>query len=94
MTANKKRDAEQGINQSAKNRAHTARRERGIESAVRAAILNGFVIGREVFLERVPGIVVAYNITSFGHFIGAAYPLVVRTAYGVTKCRLVDVRLA
>ena len=65
-----------------------------IQLNVPSTHLNGFLIGREVFLDRVPGIVVAYNITRFGHFIGNAYPLVIRTAYGVTKCRMNDVSLA
>jgi hypothetical protein len=43
-------------------------------------------VGREVLVGTVPGIVVGYNIASFGNFIGNAYPLVVRTALGVTKC--------
>jgi hypothetical protein len=68
-------------------------RERSIEAAIRDASSSGFTIGREVLLDRVPGIVVAYNITSFGHFIGNTYPLVVRTAYGVTKCRVADLSL-
>ncbi len=62
------------------------RRELPVGSAVTAAISRGFVIGREVLVGAVPGIVVGYNIASFGEFIGNAYPLVVRTALGVTKC--------
>lgn len=62
--------------------------------AVNAAINQGFVVGREVLLGKVPGIVVGYNIASFGQFTGSAYPLVVRTALGVTKCATAEVRLA
>jgi len=65
-----------------------------IESAVHAAIARGFVIGREVLVGRIPGIVVGYNIANFGRFVGAAYPLVVRTAMGVTKCSLDELSLA
>ena len=65
-----------------------------IGSAVNAAIKLGFVVGREVLVGQVPGLVVGYNIASFGSFIGNAYPLVVRTALGVTKCAVDEVRLA
>lgn len=68
--------------------------ERNIGSAVNAAIKLGFVVGREVLVGKVPGLVVGYNIASFGSFIGNAYPLVVRTALGVTKCALDEVSLA
>jgi hypothetical protein len=66
---------------------------RGIGSAVNAAINRGFVIGREVLVGSIPGIVVGYNIATFGKFIGNAYPLVVRTALGVTKCGLDELSL-
>lgn len=62
-------------------------------SAVSVAIRKGFVVGREVLVGRIPGIVVGYNIASFGQFIGNAYPLVVRTALGVTKCAVNEVSL-
>lgn len=66
---------------------------RCIGAAVTLAMNRGFVVGREVLLGTVPGIVVGYNIASFGQFIGSAYPLVVRTALGVTKCGLEEVSL-
>ncbi len=66
---------------------------RVIGAAVNLAMNRGFVVGREVLLGTVPGIVVGYNIASFGQFIGSAYPLVVRTALGVTKCGLEEVSL-
>jgi hypothetical protein len=66
---------------------------RVIGPAVHAAIARGFVIGREVLIGTVPGIVVGYNIASFGQFVGNAYPLVVRTALGVTKCGIDEVSL-
>ena len=67
---------------------------RVIGSAVNVAINRGFVVGREVFVGCIPGIVVGYNIASFGRFVGSAYPLVVRTALGVTKCGMDEVSLA
>jgi hypothetical protein len=67
---------------------------RSIGSAVNVAINRGFVVGREVLVGSIPGIVVGYNIASFGQFIGNAYPLVVRTALGVTKCGMDEVSLA
>ena len=66
---------------------------RSIGSAVNVAINRGFVVGREVFVGSIPGIVVGYNIASFGQFIGNVYPLVVRTALGVTKCGVDEVSL-
>jgi hypothetical protein len=68
--------------------------DRNIGSAVNAAIKLGFVVGREVLVGKVPGLVVGYNIASFGSFTGNAYPLVVRTALGVTKCAVDEVCLA
>ena len=65
-----------------------------IGSAVNVAINRGFVVGREVLVGCIPGIVVGYNIASFGRFVGSAYPLVVRTALGVTKCGMDEVSLA
>lgn len=65
-----------------------------IGSAVHAAMSSGFVVGREVLVGNVPGIVVGYNIASFGQFVGNTFPLVVRTALGVTKCGVDEVVLA
>ena len=65
-----------------------------IGSAVNAAINLGFVVGRAVLIGRIPGIVIGYNIASFGQFPGEAYPLVVGTALGVTKCAMDEVSLA
>jgi hypothetical protein len=67
---------------------------RSIGSAVSAAINLGFVVGREVLVGNIPGLVVGYNIASFGRFTGSVYPLVVRTALGVTKCAVDEVSLA
>ena len=66
---------------------------RGIGSAVHGAIARGFVIGCEVLIGSIPGIVVGYNIASIGQFVGTAYPLVVRTALGGTKCGVDEVTL-
>lgn len=65
-----------------------------IGTAVSAAINRGFVVGREVLVGSIPGIVVGYNIASFGQFVGNVYPLVVRTALGVAKCGVEEVSLA
>ncbi len=64
-----------------------------IAASVAAAIRRGFVVGREVLVGNVPGIVVGYNIAGVGSFVGNAYPLVVRTALGVAKCGMDEVRL-
>ena len=57
-----------------------------IEQAVTGAIHAGFRIGQRVRIGRVEGSVVGYNIGNFGRFGGARYPLLVKTAFGVTKC--------
>jgi hypothetical protein len=54
------------------------------DALVKAAKCKGFVIGREVLLGEQPGLIVGYNIAGFGRFLGAAYPLVVRTEQGVS----------
>ena len=56
------------------------------DSVVQAAMRHGFVVGREVLIGKIPGVVVGYNIGAFGKFVGAAYPLVIRTEMGVAKC--------
>lgn len=66
---------------------------RDVGTAIHAAISRGFVVGREVLVGSVPGIVVGYNIASFGNFMGHAYPLVIRTAMGVTKCNADELSL-
>ena len=71
-----------------------AQENAGIGVAVTSAIHRGYVIGREVLVGRVPGIVVGYNIAGVGRFVGCDYPLVVRTALGVAKCGVDEVCLA
>ena len=66
---------------------------RAVGPAIHAAIARGFVVGCEVLVGSIPGIVVGYNIACFGQFVGNAYPLVVRTALGVTKCGVDEVSL-
>lgn len=53
-----------------KTRRNPARRRDAIGAAVNAAIGRGFVIGREVMVGSIPGIVVGYNIANFGRFAG------------------------
>lgn len=54
------------------------------DAVVKSAAQRGFVVGREVLINDLPGLIVGYNIAGFGRFIGHAYPLVVRTEQGVT----------
>ena len=68
-------------------------RRRVVRATVNAAINRGFVLGREVLVGSVPGIVVGYNIANFGRFACNPCPLVVRTALGVTQCGLDEVSL-
>lgn len=69
------------------------RRRRVLGATVNAAVNRGFVLGCEVLIGSVPGIVVGYNIANFGRFAGNPCPLVVRTARGVTQCAVDEVRL-
>lgn len=57
-----------------------------LRQAIGAAIASGFLCGREVSIGRVPGVIIGYNIVRHGRFAGHRYPLLVRTALGVTKC--------
>lgn len=88
MAANERNGSRSG-----KARHDSERSGRTVGSAVSVAINHGFVVGREVLVGSIPGIVVGYNIASFGQFIGNIYPLVVRTALGVTKCSMDEVSL-
>ena len=74
-------------------RRNPAGRRDAVGATVNAAISRGFVIGREVMVGSIPGIVVGYNIAAVGTFLGKSYPLVVRTELGVTKCALNEVSL-
>lgn len=65
-----------------------------VEQSVIHAIHAGYRVGRRVRIGQVEGSVVGYNIGSFGRFGGASYPLLVQTAYGVTKCSLNELAAA
>ena len=62
-----------------------------VGGSIHRAIDAGFRIGRRVRIGRVPGSVIGYNIANSGRFGGAAYPLLVETEYGVTKCSMREV---
>ncbi|MGE5467077.1 MAG: hypothetical protein ACM3Y9_06600 [Ignavibacteria bacterium] len=68
-----------------------ARECRQIGDAVHAAVGRGLVVGREVRLGVVTGVVIGYNIARRGRYPGARYPLLVRTDLGVAKCELNEV---
>ena len=59
--------------------------------AVHAALCGGFVVGRQVKLGVVRGVVIGYNIARRGRYPGARFPLLVKTELGVAKCRLDEV---
>lgn len=59
-----------------------------VEHAIHSAIDAGYRIGRAVRLGSVPGSVIGYNISNFGRFSGASYPLLVETEYGIAKCSM------
>ncbi len=75
-------------------RASNAEALARIGCAVNQAIDQGFVIGREVRIGTVAGTVIGYNIARCGQFLGAAYPLLVHTPFGISKCGLAEVSLA
>ena len=86
MTAKHSDDSSSGAGRGVRVVQGIRRRRVPLESSVQTAIRRGFVVGREVLVGKIPGIVVGYNIGGFGRFVGAMYPLVIRTALGITKC--------
>ena len=62
-----------------------------IGAAVHAAVGRGLVVGRQVKLGIVRGVVIGYNIARRGRYPGTRYPLLVKTELGVAKCRLDEV---
>ncbi|MFN3986791.1 MAG: hypothetical protein ACK4KV_14950 [Rhodocyclaceae bacterium] len=67
-----------------------ARTEQAINRAIRA----GYRVGRRVRIGHVPGRIIGYNIGQLGRFRGSAYPLVVRTEFGIAKCSLRELEQA
>lgn len=63
----------------------------GIGAAVHVAVGRGLVVGRQVKLGVVRGVVIGYNIAHRGRYPGTRYPLLVKTELGVAKCRLDEV---
>lgn len=62
-----------------------------IGAAVHAAVGRGLVVGRQVKIGVVRGIVIGYNIAHRGRYPGTRYPLLVKTELGVAKCGLDEV---
>ena len=62
-----------------------------IGAAVRTAIGRGLVVGRQVRIGIVNGVVAGYNIARRGRYRGVRYPLLVITELGLAKCRLDEV---
>ena len=62
-----------------------------IGAAVHAALGRGLVIGRQVRVGMVPGVVIGYNIARGGRYPGTRYPLLLKTELGVAKCRIDEV---
>lgn len=70
----------------------TARHPRGVVGrSINRAIDAGYRVSRKVRIGRVPGSVIGYNISHFGRFSGASYPLLVETEFGITKCSVQEV---
>jgi len=70
-------------------------RRPGIEDmthdSLHSAVRRGLTVGRQVRLGIVVGEVIGYNIACFGQFVGATYPLLVKTELGLVKCGLDEV---
>ena len=77
--------------QEIENAVGPARECTQIGAAVHVAVGRGLVIGRQVKLGVVRGIVIGYNIARRGRYPGARYPLLVKTEFGIAKCRLDEV---
>lgn len=65
-----------------------------VEQSIHRAIDAGYRVGSAVRLGSVPGSVIGYNISNFGRFSGASYPLLVETEYGIAKCSMREVSQA
>lgn len=65
---------------------------RNIEAAVSAAKRTGYVVGRQVRIGVVTGVIVGYNIARSGDFEGCRYPVLVQTDYGIAKCALMELQ--
>ena len=77
--------------QQVRDPANTAGDAGRISTAVSVARCRGLIVGRQVKIGVVRGIVIGYNIARRGRFRGVRYPLLVKTELGVTKCRLDEV---
>ena len=65
---------------------------RNVAAAVSAAKRTGHVVGRQVRIGVVTGVVVGYNIARSGDFEGCRYPVLVQTGYGIAKCALAELQ--
>lgn len=70
-----------------------SRGRKAVLQSIRQAIQAGFEIGRNVRVGCVAGSIIGYNIARCGSYVGDHYPLLVRTDFGVAKCRLSEVEL-
>lgn len=68
-------------------------RKNQVRQSILAAQQAGFTTGRTVRIGHIHGRIEGYNIARCGSYGGDHYPLVVRTTFGITKCRLAEVRL-
>lgn len=66
----------------------------GVASAVQAAKNCGYRIGCRVWMGRIEGVVIGYNISRIGRYAGTGYPVIVQTELGVAKCSADELRLA
>lgn len=62
-----------------------------IGAAIHSATTRGLIVGRQVKIGIVRGVVIGYNIARRGRFPGRRFPLLVKTELGVVKCQLGEV---
>jgi hypothetical protein len=62
-----------------------------VGAAIHAAFTRGLIVGRQVKIGIVRGVVIGYNIARRGRYRGMRYPLLVKTELGIAKCGLDEV---
>jgi hypothetical protein len=58
---------------------------------IHAAVAAGLIVGRQVKIGVIRGVVIGYNIARRGRFPGTRFPLLVKTELGTAKFALDEV---
>lgn len=58
--------------------------------AIKEAVRKGCLVGSRVCIGNVQGQIIGYNLSGEGRYPGNRYPVLVSTAFGVTKASLAE----